>query len=157
MNIWLVCRVVMVSAGLLYVGLIGFFLVRCEVWDVCVGTWTMVERPDGWHRERVLPEVESVKLRDLVIGPYVEIDGDIVWLDEAYEGGFLPLYEDVEFEDLGFVPVLEVEGETDRLEGVYEDVEFEDLGFEPVLEVEGGTDRLEAVYEEGFLPEEAGP
>ena len=117
----------------------------------------MVERPDGWHRERVLPEVESVEYTDLVIGPSAEMDGEILWLDEAYEDGFLPLYEDVEFEDLGFVPVLEVEGGTDRLEGVYEDVEFEDLGFEPVLEGEGETDRLEAVYEEGFLPEEAGP
>ena len=66
----------------------------------------------------------------MVIGPTVEIEGDIVWLDEAYGDGFLPSYEDVEFEDLGFVPVLEAEGETDR---------------------------LEAVYQEGFLPAEAGP
>ena len=126
MKIWLVCRVVMVASGVLYVGLIGFFLVRCEFWAECGGVWTMVERPDGWYRERVVPEVETVEYADLVIGPYVGVEGEIVWLDEVYEDGFLPSYEDVEFEDSGFEPVREVEGETDGLEAVYQD------GFLPV-------------------------
>ena len=57
------CRVVLAVVGVLYAGLVGFALVECKLGDGCVRALMIVDGPDEWYRERVLPEVESLEYR----------------------------------------------------------------------------------------------
>ena len=100
MTVWLVSKVLVVVVGVLYAGFLGFALVRCEFWAVCGPPWTMVEGPDGWYWERVVPEVETVEYKALGFEPVLESEGETDGLGAVYQDRLL----------LGYAGIRESEG-----------------------------------------------